>query len=107
MRSGRETPTIVDVIRACGGLHRFMNWERPILTDSGGFQVFSLARINEVSDEGVTFQSHIDGSRHLILESAHPSPFSADKGFFGNNHFKQANEYLEAHGKTPIDWRLE
>ena len=49
----------------------------------------------------------IDGSRHLVLESAHPSPFSADKGFFGNGHFKTANEYLEANGKTPIDWSLE
>ncbi len=56
----------LDVIRACGGLHRFMNWEGPILTDSGGFQVFSLARINEVNDEGVTFQNHIDGSRHRL-----------------------------------------
>ena len=49
-----------------GGLHRFMHWDLPILTDSGGFQVFSLARINRVEDEGVTFQSHIDGSRHLL-----------------------------------------
>ena len=53
-------------VRDLGGLHRFMNWRGPILTDSGGFQVFSLARINEVSDEGVWFQSHIDGSRHFI-----------------------------------------
>lgn len=49
-----------------GGLHNFMNWQRPILTDSGGYQVFSLARINEVTDEGVWFQSHIDGSRHFV-----------------------------------------
>lgn len=56
----------MDVIRRMGGLHRFMNWRGPILTDSGGFQVFSLARINEVDDEGVTFQSHIDGSRHRL-----------------------------------------
>lgn len=53
-----------EVIRALGGLHAFMGWERPILTDSGGFQVFSLAAINEVRDDGVVFQSHIDGSRH-------------------------------------------
>lgn len=53
-----------EVVRAAGGLHRFMGWRRPILTDSGGFQVFSLARIREVDDEGVTFRSHIDGSRH-------------------------------------------
>ena len=55
-----------DVVRAMGGLHKFMNWDRPILTDSGGFQVFSLAAINQVRDDGVVFQSHIDGSRHLF-----------------------------------------
>jgi queuine tRNA-ribosyltransferase len=55
-----------DVISRFCGLHRFMNWARPILTDSGGFQVFSLAKFAKVSDEGVEFQSHIDGSRHLL-----------------------------------------
>ncbi len=55
-----------ELIRRLGGLHRFMDWQRPILTDSGGYQVFSLASINEVSDEGVRFQSHIDGSSHFI-----------------------------------------
>ena len=49
-----------------GGLHRFMNWERPILTDSGGFQVMSLAGLRKLSEEGVTFKSHIDGSRHEL-----------------------------------------
>ena len=49
-----------------GGLHRFMRWDRPILTDSGGFQVMSLAKISKVKEEGVTFQSHIDGSRHQL-----------------------------------------
>jgi len=58
-------------IARLGGLHKFMGWDRPILTDSGGFQVFSLARINEIQEEGVQFQSHIDGSRHLLTpESA-------------------------------------
>ncbi len=52
-----------DVIREMGGLHRFMNWNKPILTDSGGFQVFSLAQLNKIDDDGVTFQSHIDGKR--------------------------------------------
>jgi queuine tRNA-ribosyltransferase len=55
-----------EVIRAAGGLHSFMNWPKPILTDSGGFQVFSLAELNKVTDEGVHFQSHLDGSRHLF-----------------------------------------
>ncbi|GGO52824.1 tRNA-guanine transglycosylase [Roseovarius pacificus] len=49
-----------------GGLHRFMNWERPILTDSGGFQVMSLAGLRKLTEEGVTFKSHIDGSRHEL-----------------------------------------
>ena len=49
-----------------GGLHRFMRWERPILTDSGGFQVMSLAKISKVTEESVTFQSHIDGSKHKL-----------------------------------------
>jgi len=55
-----------DVVEELGGLHEFMRWDGPILTDSGGFQVFSLARINQVRDDGVVFQSHIDGSRHLF-----------------------------------------
>ncbi|MFZ1200564.1 MAG: tRNA guanosine(34) transglycosylase Tgt [Desulfobacterales bacterium] len=55
-----------DVIGRFGGLHRFMNWKKPILTDSGGFQVFSLARLSKVSEQGVAFQSHIDGSSHLL-----------------------------------------
>lgn len=55
-----------DVISTFGGLHRFMGWDAPILTDSGGFQFFSLAKLARFSDEGVTFQSHIDGSRHLF-----------------------------------------
>ncbi|HLU46716.1 MAG TPA: tRNA guanosine(34) transglycosylase Tgt, partial [Planctomycetota bacterium] len=50
-----------DVIREAGGLHRFMAWDGPILTDSGGYQVFSLSELNRVGDDGVVFQSHIDG----------------------------------------------
>ena len=53
-------------MEAAGGLHRFMNWDRPMLTDSGGFQVFSLAANRKISEEGVVFQSHIDGSKHLF-----------------------------------------
>ncbi len=56
----------LDVIRAHGGLHRFAGWDRAILTDSGGFQVFSLAALNDIDDEGVTFRSHIDGSKHRL-----------------------------------------
>ncbi|MBP1576504.1 MAG: tRNA guanosine(34) transglycosylase Tgt [Oscillospiraceae bacterium] len=52
-----------ELIYELGGLHRFMNWDRPILTDSGGFQVFSLAKLRQINEQGVTFQSHIDGRR--------------------------------------------
>ena len=60
MRPGDE------IVKKAGGLHKFMNWDKPILTDSGGFQVFSLAKLNNIKDDGVTFQSNVDGSRHFI-----------------------------------------
>jgi len=60
LRPGMET------IEAAGGLHQFMNWNKPVLTDSGGFQVFSLAANRKINEEGVLFQSHIDGSKHLF-----------------------------------------
>ena len=60
MRPGEE------LVQKAGGLHRFMNWDGPILTDSGGFQVFSLSGLRKVTEEGVTFRSHIDGSKHFI-----------------------------------------
>ncbi len=83
-----------------------------------GWQNFTDAAIKALSDkrDGLVFilwgafarkkAELIDQTKHLVLESPHPSPFSADKGFFGNGHFKTANEYLEAHGKDPIDWRV-
>jgi len=55
-----------DVIHSVGGLHRFMNWDRPILTDSGGFQIYSLAALRRIDENGVCFRSHIDGSMHFI-----------------------------------------
>ena len=60
IRPGREP------LRALGGLHRFMSWDGPVLTDSGGFQVYSLSRTRRVTDEGVVFQSHLDGERHVL-----------------------------------------
>lgn len=60
MRPGDE------LVKQAGGLHKFMNWDGPILTDSGGFQVFSLTKLNKIKEEGVYFNSHIDGSRHLF-----------------------------------------
>jgi len=61
LRPGHEL-----IEKVSGDLHRFMNWKRPILTDSGGFQVFSLSSLNKVTEEGVIFQSHLDGSKHLL-----------------------------------------
>lgn len=60
MRPGDE------LVKQAGGLHKFMAWDRPILTDSGGFQVFSLAKLNKIQDDGVYFNSHVDGSLHFI-----------------------------------------
>jgi queuine tRNA-ribosyltransferase len=60
LRPGHET------IGRLGGLHHFIHWERPILTDSGGFQIFSLGSLRKISEEGVTFQSHLDGSSHFL-----------------------------------------
>ena len=81
-----------------------------------GWEEFTDAAIRALSDERehLVFMlwgnyakakgAHIDRSKHLVLESAHPSPFSAHYGFFGNKHFSKANAYLESHGKKPIDW---
>ncbi|HSG67221.1 MAG TPA: tRNA guanosine(34) transglycosylase Tgt, partial [Bacteroidales bacterium] len=55
-----------EIIRNAGGLHKFIGWDRPMLTDSGGYQVYSLTEIRKLKEEGVTFQSHIDGSRHVF-----------------------------------------
>lgn len=56
----------LDVLNRAGGLHKFINWDRPILTDSGGYQVYSLTEVRKIKEEGVTFRSHIDGSKHLF-----------------------------------------
>ena len=55
-----------DLVKEAGGLHKFMNWDRPILTDSGGFQVFSLSGLRKINEEGANFTSHLDGSKHLF-----------------------------------------
>ncbi|MCB0367075.1 MAG: tRNA-guanine transglycosylase, partial [Bdellovibrionales bacterium] len=60
LRPGEET------IERLGGLHKFMNWHKPILTDSGGFQVFSLSGLRKITEEGVEFRSHLDGAKHFI-----------------------------------------
>ena len=60
LRPGTKT------IHNAGGLHKFISWPKPILTDSGGFQVFSLSKLNKISDDGVEFRSHLDGSKHMF-----------------------------------------
>lgn len=55
-----------EIVREAGGLHKFMNWHKPILTDSGGFQVFSLGHMRKITEEGVTFRSYLDGSKHML-----------------------------------------
>ena len=56
----------INILEKAGGLHKFIGWDKPILTDSGGFQVFSLSDTRKLKEEGVTFRSHIDGSKHLF-----------------------------------------
>ena len=56
----------LDTLKAAGGLHKFIGWDKPILTDSGGYQVYSLTEVRKIKEEGVTFKSHIDGSKHLF-----------------------------------------
>ncbi len=63
VRPGDKKSSGDQIINKLGGLHKFTNWQRPILTDSGGFQVFSLAKLNKITDDGVTFNSHIDGKK--------------------------------------------
>ncbi len=69
-----------DIVAALGGLHRFMAWDHPILTDSGGFQVFSLDGFRKVGEDGVTFQSHVDGGARLITPSTDSSKTPAVTG---------------------------
>ena len=69
-----------DLIYKLGGLHRFFNWDRPILTDSGGFQVFSLAQLRNITEEGVAFASHMDGA-HIFMSPESSDADSVQAGF--------------------------
>ncbi|MEI8215535.1 MAG: tRNA guanosine(34) transglycosylase Tgt [Eubacteriales bacterium] len=99
------------IIKAAGGLHKFMNWDRAILTDSGGFQVFSLGDMRKISEEGVEFKSHIDGSKHMLspekameIQNALGSdimmafdecaPYPADRGYVKNS-LERTTRWLE------------
>jgi len=79
------------VIRELGGLHRFMAWERPILTDSGGYQVFSMSALRDVTDEGVRFRSHLDGSLHFLT----PERVVEIQGSFGSDILMPLDECTE------------
>lgn len=99
------------LIKEAGGLHKFMNWDGPILTDSGGFQVFSLNKLRKIEEEGVTFRSHIDGSTHLftpekvidiqtnlgsdiIMAFDECAPYPADRKYI-NNSLERTTRWLE------------
>lgn len=111
----------MEVIREMGGLHKFMNWDRPILTDSGGFQVFSLSAMRKITEEGVTFRSHIDGSKHfigpeesiaiqhtlgsdIIMAFDECAPYPADRDYIEHSMERTtrwAKRCLQAHGDSP------
>ncbi|MFA5145439.1 MAG: tRNA guanosine(34) transglycosylase Tgt [Candidatus Omnitrophota bacterium] len=103
LRPGRE------IIKAAGGLHEFISWRKPILTDSGGYQIFSLALLRKVSDKGVQFQSHIDGLKHFLT----PEDIIGIQQDLGSDiimpldecvHYPCARGQAEIAMKRTIDW---
>lgn len=98
-----------DLIEKLGGLHKFMNWDRPILTDSGGFQVMSLSEIRKINDEGVEFSSHIDGAKHFLTPEK-SIEIQHKLGSTITMIFDECIEYPATHEKTKkamqrsIDW---
>jgi queuine tRNA-ribosyltransferase len=103
LRPGKE------VIKKAGGLHRFISWPKPILTDSGGYQIFSLALLRKVNDEGVEFQSHIDGLKHFLT----PENVLEIQGDLGSDiimpldecvHYPCARDHAELAMERTINW---
>lgn len=99
----------LEVIKNAGGLHKFISWDKPILTDSGGYQVFSLAGFRKVRDEGVEFQSHLDGSRHFLT----PEKVIEIENILGSDimmpldecvHYPCSYEYAKVAMKRTTDW---
>jgi len=99
----------MDVIRKAGGLHNFMSWQKPILTDSGGYQIFSLALLRKISDEGVRFQSHIDGFKHFLT----PESVVQIQRDLGSDimmpldecaHYPCSRDHAETAMRRTIDW---
>jgi len=98
-----------ELIRDAGGLHKFISWDKPMLTDSGGFQVMSLAALRKISKEGVKFQSHIDGSRHFFTPESVigiQEALGADiiMSFDECPPYPATREYVEKSLKTTLQW---
>lgn len=98
-----------ELVKEAGGLHKFMNWHKPILTDSGGFQVFSLKGLRKITDEGVIFQSHIDGSRHeltpeKVIEIQTALGSDIMMAFDECPPYPAEKSYVEKSLKTTIEW---
>ena len=81
-----------------GGLHQFMGWERPILTDSGGYQVMSLAELSKITEEGVSFKSHLDGSRHMLS----PERSIEIQRLLGSDIVMQFDQLVPANAEPPV-----
>jgi len=99
----------LDIIRKAGGLHKFISWQKPILTDSGGYQIFSLSLLRKLTDEGVEFQSHIDGSKHFLT----PERVVDIQNDLGSDimmpldecvHYPCAKDMAQIAMKRTIDW---
>ena len=99
----------IEVIKKAGGLHNFISWQNPILTDSGGYQIFSLALLRKVNDEGVEFQSHIDGLKHFLTPE---EVINIQKKLASDImmpldecvHYPCAKDYAEVAMKRTVDW---
>ncbi len=118
-----------ELVRRMGGVHRFMSWERPMLTDSGGFQVFSLSGLRKITEEGVEFRSHLDGSKHffspehsmdvqialgadivMVFDECveHPASYERTRESMGLTHAwaKRSKDHFELH-KHEVPWHEE
>ncbi len=101
----------LDIVEKAGGLHKFMGWDRPILTDSGGYQIFSLAKLRKLTEEGAEFSSHIDGSKHFIT----PEKAIDIQRILGSDimmildecvHYPAARDYVEQSLELTTKWAL-
>lgn len=99
----------IEIIKKAGGLHKFMNWDKPLLTDSGGYQVFSLATLRKIIKEGVEFQSHIDGAKHFLS----PERVIEIQSIFGSDiimpldecvHYPATRDYAEESLNLTTEW---